>query len=113
MKFSIMWKNDILADIETTPRSNDVIIKKYNNSEIGKQLFYKGRIDRERIYNFVKSRCFEPNRADIKEILKEMNLEEYNPWEMIKITHGVDWDDFYWIRFEGEDLTWEDVRVRK
>jgi hypothetical protein len=32
--------------------------------------------------------------------------------EIVKITHGALWDDFYRIRFAGECLTWDDVRLR-
>ncbi len=111
MKFSILWKNELLADIETEPRKSEVKIKKYDVRPMI-QIFQRGKIDRERIYEFIKSRCMEEGRGDIEEILEELGLEEYDPWKMVQITHGVDWDDFYWIRFEGENLTWEDVRVR-
>lgn len=109
MKFQIMWKNEEVAAIETFPDTDAVTIKRSPDYP----LFLNNTVDRRRIYEFVKSRCVEESRADIKEILEAMNLDEYNPWKMIRITHGVDWDDFYWVRFEGEDLKWEDVRVRE
>lgn len=109
MKFQIMWKNEVIADIETYPNTEEVKIKRSSSYPF----FLNNTVNRRRIYEFIKSRCVEENRADIKEILNAMNLDEYNPWKMIRITHGVDWDDFYWIRFEGEKIKWEDVRVRK
>jgi hypothetical protein len=42
--------------------------------------------------------------------LEDMGLSAYNPWEIVKITHGVMLEDFVWIRFDGEDLKWNDVK---
>lgn len=39
-------------------------------------------------------------------------MENNNPWEWVRISHGVMFDDFLWIRFPGENLTWEDVKIR-
>lgn len=55
------------------------------------------------------SRCFEEARPDKYELLNRLGLTEYNPWEIVKVTHGRLWDDYLWIKFEGEDLTWKDV----
>lgn len=109
MKFQIMWKNKEVATVETFKDTDAVTIKRSPDFP----QFLNNTVDRRRVYEFIKSRCVEENRADIKAILSEMKLAEYNPWKMVQITHGVDWDDFYWIRFEGEDIRWEDVRVRE
>ena len=39
-------------------------------------------------------------------------LSEYNPYEIVKHTHGVSYNDFIWFRFPGEKLTSKDVLVR-
>ncbi len=50
-------------------------------------------------------------RVDEK-LLKYMNLEKYNVYDILRFTHGVDVDDFIWFKFDGEDITFDDVRVR-
>ncbi len=65
-----------------------------------------------RFYNFLKSRCYEDGRADLPEILEVMGLSWNSPYDFCRKTHGVTWEDFFWIRYDGEDITWEDVRVR-
>ncbi len=37
----------------------------------------------------------------------------YNPYELCLKTHGVNTDDFSWIKWKGETLTWDDVKVRQ
>lgn len=109
MKFQIMWKNELVADVEVFPDTDEVKLQKHK----GFPNFLDNRVDRRRIYEFIKSRCVEENRSDIREILNQLGIQEYDPWKMVRVTHGVDWDDFYWLRFEGEDFRWEDVRVRE
>lgn len=66
----------------------------------------------EQMYDFLESRCMPKRRQCLPEYLQVCGLSEYNPYEIIKVTHGVMWEDFLWIKFPGEDITWEDVRVR-
>lgn len=44
--------------------------------------------------------------------LAQAGLTHNNPWEWVKLTHGVTYEDLFWVRFPGETLTWKDVRVR-
>ena len=50
---------------------------------------------------------------NIDEILFNLGLNEYNMLDILKKTHGVNFDDFWWIKFENEDLNWKDVKVRE
>lgn len=47
------------------------------------------------------------------QLLEHLGLKEFNVYEILKKTHGVDVDDFSWIRFSGEDIAWDDVKVRE
>ncbi len=51
-------------------------------------------------------------RPDIYEILEQLRLREYNPYEIVKKTHGVSWNDYILFRFPGGNLTSKDVLVR-
>ena len=76
------------------------------------QPFCGDRQDIMRVYDFLESRCYENGRADLKEILKLVGMTENNPWQWAWVSHGVTWEDHFWIRFPGETLTWKDVRLR-
>lgn len=60
----------------------------------------------------LEARCWDRNRANINEILAKLGLSCYNPFEIVKHTHGTDYDDKLWFRFKGEDLSWQDVDPR-
>lgn len=45
-------------------------------------------------------------------LLNSMGLDHYNIYDILYNTHGVDIDDFIWFKFDNEDITWDDVRVR-
>lgn len=64
------------------------------------------------MFEFLESRCMPRGRTCLQEYLKCMNLTEYNPYEIVRITHGVMWEDFLWLRFPGETITWDEVKVR-
>ena len=32
--------------------------------------------------------------------------------EILKKTHGVSFDDFFWVKFNNENITWDEVRIR-
>lgn len=65
-----------------------------------------------RFYDFLKSRCYEDQRADLDIILKQVKMSCNNPYEWVQLTHGVTWEDSFWIKFNNENITWEDVRIR-
>jgi len=106
-----MHMNEPVTDIHISDDKKMVEIIKLIPDSI-RQPFSGTKLDLERVYNFLKDRCYEDGRADIKEILAQAGLESNNPWEWMKITHGVTYEDLFWIRFPDENLTWEDVKLR-
>ncbi|MDE6314188.1 MAG: hypothetical protein K2M46_11345 [Lachnospiraceae bacterium] len=65
----------------------------------------------EQILGALKQRILCPERCT-PDMLASMGLTEYNVYDILKNTHGVDSDDFVWFKFDGENITWDDVRVR-
>ena len=58
-------------------------------------------------------RVFERSRPDRYLILDELGLEHFEPLLIAKKTHGTLWDDYNWLRFDGEELTFKDVQLRR
>lgn len=110
--FTVMHENTAVANVFVSDNHKIVQIEKLVPDSL-MQPFSGNNLSLERVYGFLKSRCYEDERADLKEILSQANLTSNNPWEWNKITHGVMWDDMIWIRFAGETLRWEDVQWRK
>ncbi|MCD7717478.1 MAG: hypothetical protein LUI39_13725 [Lachnospiraceae bacterium] len=107
--FTVMNKDRKTADVEI--RNNEVSVKKYT-TRMDEQPFYSGPADMERIYGFLEGRCMNRNRNCLGEYLDWLGLDEYDPYEIVKKTHGVMWEDFLWLKFPGEDISWKDVRIR-
>lgn len=65
------------------------------------------------ILGILKQRVICEERCD-KAMLNHMGLSEYNVYDILRVTHGVDIDDFIWFKFDEDpiDLCWDDVRVR-
>lgn len=55
-------------------------------------------------------RCFPRTRDRADKVLESLGLQQYNPLDIVRITHGQLNCDYNWIRFEGEDLTWDTVK---
>ena len=59
----------------------------------------------------VKERCFPESRDNCKELLKDYDIDFYDPYAIVKKTHGIMFDDTYWIKFEDDgDLTYKEAR---
>lgn len=110
--FTVMHRNEQVARVQISDDHRTVRVDKLVPDSII-QPFGGDDLSINRVYNFLKSRCYEDGRADLQEILRQAGLKDNNPWEWNRITHGVTWDDYLWIKFEGEEISWEDVRWRK
>lgn len=63
----------------------------------------------EDVDNLFKERCFPESRFNAKQLLKG-KLYGYDPSSIVLDTHGIMVDDCYWLRFDGENLCWDDVK---
>ena len=107
--FEVYWKDEITARVYV--KKKYVIISKFTENP-GKQLFAERKMTRYQLGKIFEMRCFEKGRPDIADILNHLGLSEYNPYEIVKKTHGVSYNDYIWFRFPGEHLTSRDVLVR-
>lgn len=111
MEFTVMYMDRPVANVKIANDRKHVEIEKLIPDSI-LQPFSGAKLDMERVYQFLKSRCYEDGRADLDDILKQANMKDNNPWEWVKLTHGVTYEDTFWIRFPGEQLTRREVKVR-
>lgn len=52
--------------------------------------------------DFFEDRCFSRHRPDVNILLDLIGLKQYNPLDIVKVTHGRTTHDTLWIRFENE-----------
>ncbi|MCD8300060.1 MAG: hypothetical protein LUC41_02625 [Clostridiales bacterium] len=109
--FTTYWKNEKTSDVVISADRKSVSYTIYNH-EVAKAPFGFEDPTVEQMYHFLEERCMPRRPGQLQEYLDYLGLDEYNPWEIVKITHGVMWEDFLWLKFPGESITWEDVKLR-
>ncbi|MBQ6735171.1 MAG: helix-turn-helix transcriptional regulator [Lachnospiraceae bacterium] len=109
--YHVMHLDDVVADVTLSADKKNIRIEKYEPDGI-RQPFSGTNLTLERFYRFLKSRCYEDGRADLDRILKKACLSDNNPYQWVALTHGVTYDDFFWIKTDQETLTWDEVRIR-
>lgn len=61
---------------------------------------------------FLETRCFPKTRANCKELLRMLDVDFYEPYLIVLKTHGVMCHDDFWIKFEGEEITFREAKIR-
>lgn len=107
--FSVYWANEKTADVQIL--ENQVQIKRYSNNPV-KQIFSKDEIPLFELDEILSWRCWDKNRENIEKYLFKLGLTDFNAYKICRKTHGVMVQDKIWFNFEGENLTWDDVKCR-
>lgn len=110
--FTVLHKDTPVANVYISDDHKHVTIDKLVPDGMT-QPFNGDKLDLERVYSFLKDRCYEDSFAGLEEVLEIQDMTSNNPWEWNRKTHGVTWEDFFWIKFEDEELSWEDVRWKR
>ena len=106
-EYEIYHKDERIMTVQIDDDSFNII--RYTNNKFKTPFFTDTR---NAFYEFLKSRCYENNRADLKKILESVGMKDNNPYEWIKITHGLKYEDFFWIKESSENITYEDIKIR-
>lgn len=71
----------------------------------------KTKVDINDLDEFFRDRCFPETRGDCKELLEFLGLPVFDALSICRITHGMFFDDHYWVRFDSDgDLTYDEAR---
>lgn len=58
------------------------------------------------IYYLFRLRSFSDNMPFTSAELFRLELSEYNPYEIVRRTHGIQQGDMYWIKFSDETISY-------
>lgn len=106
--FDYMQKDRVLATV--TCIDDKITLVNYTDDIIDRPFGTNLNPTYEDIENLYIERVFPKERFNAKQILKG-KLYGYDPYAIIRDTHGILVDDYYWLRFDDEkDLTWNDVK---
>lgn len=109
LEFEYLNKDIVNAWVRADSETGVVEAKEFTDV-LHHQFFAKRPHTIEYLNQKLEERCFPRTQDGCKYTLEDMGLTQYNPLDIVRITHGRLWKDFNWIRFKGENLTWEDVK---
>lgn len=104
--FTVYWNDEKTAYVDC--RTNPIKVIRFVKHPV-KQIFAKDELTRFELGDVLKSRCWDENRANINLYLEKMGLDEFNPYEICRKTHGVMFGSKIWFCFDGEELCAKDV----
>lgn len=73
---------------------------------------YPDQVSMRNIEKWLESRVPDKHREDIDHILERYGLPDFMPLQMCMKSHGRNMTDFVWVKFDGEELTFNDIRLR-
>lgn len=113
--FDYMYRDKVLAHVVITEEPFSCTVTNYTDNPIFRPFGVKTRnITMRDLQKFYASRCFPNSRVGRDNILSAIGVVNYSPSLIIRRNHGVMLEDHCWIKFEGEDLTYErDIKPRR
>ena len=74
-------------------------------------VYTDGSVD-EHVNLLFSTMVFDENRPDKDEILENLEIPFYDPYLIVRVTKGLMASSCQWIRFEGDTITWQELRAR-
>lgn len=78
------------------------------------QAFGRQELTIDVIDDFFRDRVFPETRVNCRELLDLLGFQHFDAEAIARVTHGILFNDTYWVRFDNENLTYNDIlRLRK
>ncbi len=111
IKFDWMMRDEVYANVAIDCDSQIVVCRELRKN-VWEQFLGKKEHTLQNVYDMLESRCVERTRDDIGDFLRYYDLKKYNAYLLCRKTHGVSSQDFFWIRWYGENIRWDNIRIR-
>lgn len=108
-KFKVFKENMILADIEVDLDTEYYNLKVYNLDKYPLHPFNKINQNFWGVNAFLQSRRIDLNRHNRHKCFKDQSIIGNTIGEL-KETRGASYDDYMWLKFEGDPITWEIIK---
>lgn len=92
--------------------TKEVKVEQYDDFYLRRPFGNKKNITIDDVLEYFEERCFPRERLDCDELLEGLGLSYYDPIEIVRKTHGLLRDDYEWVRFKGESLKYDDIKIR-
>lgn len=105
MFMHVSWIAGVANSIKFEPLTNNLCI-------LIPKKFLKPEANFQDLLDFMESRVAPRTRYDIDDILKRYDLCDYQPYAMCRKSHGRKMTDYIWLKFDDEDITYADIKLR-
>lgn len=109
LKFEYYEKDKLNTKVSVDYVKQEIIVENFTD-DIVEQAFGKRKITMDIIDEFFRERVFPETRVNCKDILEGLGLRNFDAEAIARITHGVLIHDFNWIRFDEEEIGWEEIK---
>lgn len=115
MHIGFYYKDTLLAELDVDPLSEKAQNYVWYTDDI-QMLPFGNQKDPDYVYfmEYLKTRCWDPNRPDLKDILSRLGLDSYDPLAIVLKTHGRRYNDHFWMKFDSDpkEITYDKIRAR-
>ena len=111
-KMQYMYKNRLVAEYAFDVAKNKVYITQVGQELMDKPFGDLKAVSMKVFENFLESRCFPKQRHGCGDLLNALELETYDPFAIVAKTYGRQWDDYYWLKYEGDETIYDNIKLR-
>lgn len=112
VKFKTYWKDELCSYIEYNKSTNYIKYEAYVDNPMHLPFGVLKNPTLTHLDRFFQSRCFPEARTRKKQMLRCICVDHYDPELIVRKTHGLQAEDFMWLEFDGEHLSYDDIKVR-
>lgn len=103
IRMDFMYDDELCSVIDVDFRNQKVYVENKTDEIILTAFGVNKNPDWETFNEFLESRCIPRTRCQIKEILRENDMDFYEPLQIIEKTQGRMAEDHHWIRIHYKD----------
>ena len=111
-KFYVMWKDKRVAEIKVDYKNEIVKLTNFDDDPLHLPFGVLTNPTYKDFEDYLEDRCFPRTRYDCKDLLNFLGVQHYEPYSIVKKTHGIQWEDFMWLTWDGDNTKYEDIKAR-
>lgn len=109
LDFEYYMKDKLCSRVHVDYDKQTIDVENFTDDLI-EQAFGLQKITIDSIDEFFRDRVFPETRVDVDVLLELLDLKVFDAEAIARKTHGMMTHDFFWIRFDNEDFSYEDVK---
>ena len=110
--FEYYEKDKLCSRVHVDYSSGVVTVENFTD-DIVAQAFGRQKVTIDSIDSFFRDRVFDETNVGKHKLLELLGLKHFDAEAIARKTHGMLVHDMFWVRFDNEDLTYEDIKKLK